>query len=767
MSKRIYLEYMKGRAKKGSLFEVKKGAKTFEELPRLSPNALKVLERRYLRKDASGRVIETPQDMFVRVATEVAKADKIYDPQADVDSLAGEFYRAMVRFEFLPNSPTLMNAGRELGQLSACFVLPIEDSLESIFTTLKNAALIHQSGGGTGFSFSRLRPKNDRVKTTAGVSSGPVSFMQVYDAATETIKQGGTRRGANIAILRVDHPDILEFINAKSTEGSLPNFNISVAITDDFMERVFSGQEYNLINPRDGSIACKLNAKEVFELIAKNAWATGEPGVIFLDRINRDNPTPELGEIESTNPCGEQPLLPYESCNLGSINLSKMFTGNKFDFAKLARTVALAVHFLDNVIDVNRFPLKEIEEITKANRKIGLGVMGFADALIKLGIPYDSVEAENFAGQVMSFIQSKAREASMELAKTRGTFPNYEKSIYAKMNPPLPLRNATLTTIAPTGTISIIAGCSSGIEPIFSLCYVREVLDGTKLFELHPLLVEKIKQENLNEPEILKLVMEKGNLGSSNVPENLKRLFVTAHEISPEWHIRIQAAFQRYTDNAVSKTINFRADAKLEDVREAFILAYKSGCKGITVYRDKCRELQVLNVGIKKEGRPQLVYRERPQVTTGMTFRLRVGCGNLYVTVNEDEFGICEVFARLGKTGGCASSYLEALSRLSSVALRSGVNIEVVIQQLKGIGCASPSWEGGRLISSCSDAIAKAIEMYLERRKEKGDEKIAEMGESRNTDLAGQYGRCPDCGSPLEFVEGCLVCRNCGHSKCK
>ncbi len=731
----------------------------FRENPVLTPNGLSVLEKRYLRKDINGRIVESPKELFVRVAKAIAEADKLYDRSADIDGLAEKFYNMMVKFDFLPNSPTLMNAGKPLGQLSACFVLPVEDSLESIFETLKNAALIHQSGGGTGFSFSNLRPKNDIVKSTSGISSGPVSFIRVFDSATETIKQGGARRGANMAILRIDHPDIIEFINAKSTEGELANFNISVAITDAFMEALFADKEYELINPRDKSITGRLRAKDVFDLIVKNAWETGEPGLVFIDTINRFNPTPELGQIESTNPCGEQPLLPYESCNLGSINLSNMINGGALDYDKLGKTIDLAVHFLDNVIDVNKFPIPEIERMTKGNRKIGLGVMGFADALIKLGIPYNSTDAEKFTETVMKFLREKALESSMKLAEKRGAFPNFEKSIYAKQNPQLRLRNATLTTIAPTGSISIIAGCSSGIEPLFALCYVREVLEGKKLFELHPLLIEHARKEFVDEQALVEYIVEHGKLGESDFPESLKKLFVTAHEISPEWHIRIQAAAQKYIDNAVSKTINFRHEATLDEIKEAFILAYKLGCKGITVYRDRSRESQVLSVGLKSERRPQLVKRERPQVTEGFTLRMRVGCGNLYVTVNEDEYGICEVFARLGKTGGCAASYLEALSRLASVALRSGVQVEIIKEQLNGIGCASPSWEGGKLISSCADAIAKAIEMYLTKKTSKKPQTKQKANSN--------YGICPDCGSQLEFSEGCLICKSCGYSKCK
>ncbi|OGQ47894.1 MAG: ribonucleoside-diphosphate reductase, adenosylcobalamin-dependent [Deltaproteobacteria bacterium RIFCSPLOWO2_02_44_9] len=576
----------------------------------LTQNALVVLQRRYLKKDEKGRVIETPEEMFRRVSQNIAAAETLYNPRADVKKIEDDFFEAMANLEFLPNSPTLMNAGRRLQQLAACFVLPVEDSLDSIFDAVKETAIIHQSGGGTGFSFSRLRPKEDIVGSTSGAASGPVSFMKVFNTATEVIKQGGTRRGANMGVLRVDHPDIAEFITVKNNPGELTNFNISVAVTDAFMEAMEKGKEYPLINPRTGEVIKYANAREVFDLIMESAWLNGEPGILFIDRINKANPTPHLGEMEATNPCGEQPLLPYEPCNLGSINLAKMVRKivrsqesgvrskdsevYEMDWDRLGRTVRTAVRFLDNVIDMNKYPLPAIERMAKGNRKIGLGVMGFADMLIKMRVPYDSDRALRIGEGLMQFIKGAAWETSRELAQERGVFQNIKGSIFDAAGIK-PVRNATTTTIAPTGTLSIITGCSSGIEPVYSMSYTRQVLNGLQLPELHPLLPEIAKEEGFYSDELMDYIAKGSSLnGRKDVPEHIKKFFITALQIPPEGHVKMQAAFQKHTDNAVSKTINFPQDAKPADIKNAYLLAYQLGCKGITVYRSGTRAEQVL-----------------------------------------------------------------------------------------------------------------------------------------------------------------------------
>jgi ribonucleoside-diphosphate reductase alpha chain len=774
-----------------------------EKLSGLSENAIRVLQRRYLVKDENGDVIETPAQMLRRVAKNIAQADALYGTQDDVSKSENEFYAAMTNLEFLPNSPTLMNAGRELQQLSACFVLPIEDSMNSIFETIKDTALIHKSGGGTGFSFSRLRPQNSPVRSTGGISSGPVSFMKVFNAATQAVKQGGTRRGANMGILRVDHPDILDFITCKENDKEITNFNISVGLTEDFINKAISNEEYGLIEPHTKTVSRRLNARKVLDLIVRMAWKNGEPGIVFLDRLNDDNPTPALGQIESTNPCGEQPLLPYESCNLGSINLAVMVDegAREIDWKRLEKTVHTAVHFLDNVIDMNCYPLQRIEEMTKANRKIGLGVMGFADMLIKLGVRYNSERALEVAEKMMGFILEKALAASRDLAKTRGPFPNLEKSIYAK-RPDFRLRNATLTTIAPTGSISMIGGCSSGIEPLFALSFVKKILDNERFVEVHPYFEKIARKEGFYSPELMQKIAETGSIKDiEEIPLHVREHFVTTFDIKPYWHIKMQAAFQKHTHNAVSKTVNFANTSTEHDIREAYMLAYQTACKGVTVYRDGSREEQVLNIGKQKEtkekkeaqeteGVPsEIGPRPRPAVIYGSTTKIATGCGNLYVTINEDEQAMpFEVFMQMGKAGGCAMSQLEAIGRLLSLALRSGINIKSIIEQLRGIRCPSPSWERGGRIFSCSDAIARVVERRLVKAKEQKqvdtqappetdgkpaeNEKSPSAAHGSNVAITTKkktgniVGVCPDCGGALWHVEGCMVCKACGYSKC-
>ncbi|MBI5561416.1 MAG: adenosylcobalamin-dependent ribonucleoside-diphosphate reductase [Deltaproteobacteria bacterium] len=565
----------------------------------LTPGALTVLEKRYLKRDETGRVVETPDGLFRRVAANVASAEAIYGGSAAL--YEEEFHSLMSSLEFLPNSPTLMNAGRRLQQLAACFVLPVGDSLESIFEAVKNTAIIHQSGGGTGFSFSRLRPSNAIVGSTGALASGPVSFMRVFNAATEAIKQGGARRGANMGVLRVDHPDIASFITVKRDPAELRNFNLSVAVTDAFMDALAKDADYALIDPRTGAEAGKKSAKEVFGLIVEAAWAGGEPGVLFIDRINRANPTPQLGQIEATNPCGEQPLLAYEPCNLGSVNLSRMLKREgrparwRIDYAKLERTVSLGLRFLDDVIDMSRYPVGEIEVMAKANRKVGLGVMGFADMLARMRLPYGGAESLALAEELMRFISGAAWEESLRLAEARGPFPNIKGSVFDKPGT-APVRNATVTTIAPTGTLSIIAGCSSGIEPIYSLSYTRRILNGAEIPEVNPILVEVAGEEGNSPPDFIEFIASGGDIKSrDDVPEEIKKVFVTAFDLPPEAHVRMQAAFQKYTDNAVSKTINMASDASIEAAAAAYLLAYELGCKGITVYRSGTRTGQALS----------------------------------------------------------------------------------------------------------------------------------------------------------------------------
>lgn len=774
----------------------------------ITENAMKVLEKRYLAKDETGRVVEDVAGLFTRVATAVAQADALYDPNADLSATAETFRELMSSLRFLPNSPTLMNAGRPLGQLSACFVLPVDDSMEAIFEAVKDAALIHKSGGGTGFSFSRLRQKGATVRSTGGVASGPVSFMRVFNVATEAVKQGGTRRGANMGILRVDHPDILEFIRCKSNTNDINNFNISVGLTEAFMRAVEAGERYDLIDPKSKKAVGSLAARDVFDEIVDAAWQTGEPGIVFLDRLNRDNVVPSVGEIESTNPCGEQPLLPFESCNLGSINLVTMLKEEKgktrFDFDLLETTVQQAVHFLDNVIDVNNYPLESIANMTRSTRKIGLGVMGFADALLALGIPYQSEEGAAFADQVMSFIQETGRAESRKLAKTRGAFPLFGESTLKDGEP---VRNATVTTIAPTGTLSIIASCSSGVEPVFAFVYIRNVMDGTQMVEVNPLLMKKLHALKLDSEELLKRIASEGTIQKiDEIPEEIRRVFVCAHDITPEAHTRMQAAFQRHTDNAVSKTVNFPHDATREDVREVYLLAYREDLKGVTIYRDGSREGQVLNIGKVNDGKPEpqgaepesaaalpenygsIEPRPRPPVTRGFTEKMNIGCGTLYVTVNYDETGICEVFTSTGKAGGCPSQS-EATARLASIALRSGISIHEVYDQLKGIRCPSTIRQKNMSCTSCPDAIArvlmkvsKFIDTGADYETPQAQEKLKvspALPVTQNGDVpfvanddapakpnSTEVHVCPECGGKVEHEGGCVICRACGFSRC-
>lgn len=783
----------------------------------LTANARVVLAKRYLKQE-NGKVVETAEDMFYRVASVVAdiEEDKYGRSKEETEALAKQFYTMMANLEFMPNSPTLMNAGRDLGQLSACFVLPIEDSMEQIFDAIKNAAIIHKSGGGTGFSFSRLRPKNSMVRSTGGVASGPISFMKVFNSATEAVKQGGTRRGANMGILRVDHPDILDFIQCKEDNKEITNFNISVGITEEFMLAVREGRPYDLIDPHTGSVAGELSAVEIFNIIVDHAWKNGEPGIVFLDRLNEGNPTPLQGEIEATNPCGEQPLLPNEACNLGSINLKLMVTEKNgkmvVDWERLSHVTRLSVRFLDNVIDANQYPLDIINQVVKGNRKIGLGVMGFADMLILLQSSYATEDAIEYAEKAMKFIQTEARIESQRLAEERGTFPNYEGSIYDGV---MKLRNATLTTIAPTGTISMICGASSGVEPLFAVAYTKTVLDGTALIEVNPLFEAFAKEYGFYSQELMHKIAEQGTvLGLPEVPNWVQEVFTTAQEIAPEWHIRIQAAFQKYTDNAVSKTVNFANSATREEIAEAYRLADELNCKGVTVYRDGSREEQVLSTGTSAaqseaenqlEGSQQqvteplipttpfipkvntVVPRPRPTTTIGVTEKIKIGCGNLYVSVNADEKGICEVFTNTGRAGGC-SSQSEATARLISIALRSGLSVDAITEQVKGIRCPACMRREGVSVTSCPDAIARVIKKYNEvginiatiqfgaqetvpaaeqsnvvAREKSSVEKVTEKKPRAGVALANA---CPECGMSINHESGCVVCTHCGYSKC-
>ena len=808
----------------------------------LSPNAVTVLERRYLVKDDQGKPAERPEDLFWRVARTVAEPDRPYGASDKaVEGLAETFFELMATRIWMPNSPTLMNAGRPLGQLSACFVLPVEDALSNgqsgIYDTLRAMALVHQSGGGTGFSFSRLRPKNDVVRSTMGVASGPVSFMKLYDASTDVVKQGGTRRGANMGILRVDHPDILEFIACKDDLTQVTNFNISVAVTDAFMRAVEEGTSYDLIHPRTGAAVGRLDAREVFRKVVHGAWKTGEPGVYFIDRANYYNPVPQLGSYEATNPCGEQPLLPYDVCNLGSINVGLFVKDGDVDWGRLQTAVHLCTHFLDNVIDANKYPLTEIDDLAKRIRRIGLGVMGWADLLVRLGIPYDSDEGVALGRRLMEFVDEEAKAASEKLAEQRGVFPEWERSIWGpdatcargpkgeRVRPMRRLRNCNLTTVAPTGTISIIAGCSSGIEPLFAVAFMRNQA-GVIMPDVNEDFVAIAKQEGWYSDALMQQIAEAGHIHFDQVPATWQRVFVTAHDVTPEWHIQMQAAFQEFTDSAISKTCNFSNDATEEYVEKIYRYAYKLGCKGVTVYRDGAREMQVLSTGstakkvqeqaagqgkdalaealgriaeleaelartrgqlhdAEAENLQRRAKRSRPDLLKGATRRVETPLGTMYVNITEDDKGQpFEVFISLGKAGGALMADVEAIGRLISLALRSGIPLREVYRQLRGISSDRVVGLGPNKVLSVPDAIGIAIEKWMQEKQGIQQDLLGgavasapapiQAGIPGPEGTAGEragaaqdfIGACPDCGSQLAFIEGCAKCHVCGFSEC-
>jgi ribonucleoside-diphosphate reductase alpha chain len=815
----------------------------------LSPNAVTVLEKRYLIKDDAGRPVETPSDLFWRVARTIAEPDRRYGASAGaVEALAEAFYGLMAERLFMPNSPTLMNAGRPLGQLSACFVLPVDDAISNgrsgIYDTLRAMALVHQSGGGTGFSFSRLRPKNDIVRSTMGVASGPVSFMSLYDASTDVVKQGGTRRGANMGILRVDHPDILDFIACKDDITKITNFNISVAVTDAFMQAVEADGMYDLIHPKTQQPVGQLKAREVWEKIIHGAWKTGEPGVFFIDRANYYNPVPHLGSYEATNPCGEQPLLPYDVCNLGSINVGAFVANGQIDWDQLRRAVHLSTHFLENVIDANQYPLAEITELAQRIRRIGLGVMGLADLFVRIGVAYDSEEGVALGRKVQRFVDDEAKIESERLAAQRGVFPEWERSIWGpdatcargptgdRVRPMRRLRNCNVTTVAPTGTISIIAGCSSGIEPLFAVAFMRNQAGGL-MPDVNEDFVAIAKQEGWYSDDLMRRIAESGNIRFPEVPQRWQRAFVTANHIKPEWHIRMQAAFQEFNDSAISKTCNFAHDATEAYVEEIYRLAYKLGCKGVTVYRDASREAQVLSTGataqkvvqklggsgreqtgaggshtadlhgeiaelraendrlkkgiheLEAENLQRRQKRSRPELLRGTTRRLETPLGTLYVTITEDEKAQpFEVFMSLGKAGGALMADVEALGRLISLALRSGIPMKEIYRQLRGISSDRTMGLGANKVLSVPDAVGIAIERWMQDKAGVQQELIPGLEASapeapvvqQATRGAEQMafggmqetlsGACPDCGSQLEFAEGCMKCHVCGFSEC-
>ncbi|HMO95467.1 MAG TPA: vitamin B12-dependent ribonucleotide reductase [Tepidiformaceae bacterium] len=782
----------------------------FEPTP-LSENAKVVMERRIARRNEQGDAVETPDQVFQRVANNLAQAElRFGGTENDRAAAAASFYRLMASLDFLPNSPTLVNAGRDLQQLSACFVLPVPDSIDGIFEAIKHTAIIHKSGGGTGFAFSRLRPANDRVRSTMGVASGPVSFMKVFDSATEAIKQGGTRRGANMGILRVDHPDIDEFIAMKADMTTLQNFNISVAVTDAFMKAVEAGTEYEIINPVTQQTVGKRDARQVWETMFANAWKNGDPGVIFIDRINagRANPVPKRGPVESTNPCGEQPLYPFDSCNLGSLNLQHFTKGapgaKEVDYERLGTVVRRTVHFLDNVIEMNDYPIPEIAETSHAIRRIGLGVMGWADLLIDLRIPYNSEKALEAAREVMSFIQREADAASEQLAKVRGTFPDWDGSIYGPGGPegPRPMRNSTRTTIAPTGTLSILANCSGGIEPVFSLAFIRShYLDKddptkrTELAEVNEQFEAVAKAEGFYSDELIRFLAEGGHLAERpEVPQWVKDTFVTAHDIEPEWDVRMQAAVQEFTDNAVSKTINFPNEATVDDVRVAYELAYRTGCNGITIYRDGSRELQVLKHADKSESEKAIeaaqqiltqamgpVRRKLPDERAAITHKFRVGEQEGYMTVGLFEDGTPgEVFINVNRQGSTVAGLMDTVAMLTSYALQYGVPLSDLAAKMK-----NSRFEPSGTTSNKQIPIATSIVDYVFRWLELKfngaqaaiqptlipadlvvEDTNTNMAATKHSDAVASGVGCPECGAVLYYAEGCLICHNCFYNKC-
>ncbi len=772
----------------------------------LAENARTVLERRYLAKDAEGEIIETPDGLFRRVAHNLAQAEPNYgaDP-ARMAEVEEQFYRVMTALDFLPNSPTLGNAGRPLQQLSACFVLPVPDSIEGIFDTIKHTAMIHQSGGGTGFSFSRLRPEGSMVASTAGVASGPVSFMKVFDGATEAIKQGGTRRGANMGILVVDHPDIEKFIEVKADMTTLTNFNISVAITDKFMQALERDEEYDLWDPHEQKVVGHKRAREIWDKLIYNAWKNGDPGLVFIDRINEANPVPQWGPIESTNPCGEQALGPFDSCNLGSINLAnfavRRSNGWQVDWDRLGSVIPIAVRLLDDVIDMNKYPIPEIAHMSRQNRRIGLGVMGFADLLMKLNVPYNSEEAAQWAERIMSFIESNANAASLKLAEERGVFPAWEGSVYntrPDLYPDKPrYRNCTRTTIAPTGTLSIIADCSSGIEPVFALAFMRqhfldrkEAKKATQMTEVNDYFLQIAHDQGFYSEDLMTYLAQGGRLiDRIDVPDEVKRVFVTAHDVEPESHVRIQAAFQRHIDNGVSKTINFPNSATPADVEKSYLLAYRQGCKGITIYRDGSRDMQVLShQGAQKTDQsgeltsapvalapamPMPKRRRLPDERQSMTHKFRVGDQEGYLTVGLYEDGAPgEVFIKVSKQGSTVSGLMDTIAQLTSIALQYGVPLEVLSSKLKG-SRFEPSGMTDHPELRTATSLVDYIFRYLEYKYVDGGGVTHQQlplfkGTVEVLDVTPtQTGMgCPDCGSLLHYAEGCLLCRDCGYSKC-